>query len=248
MSEPQRAVIAARRERFGLVGQAFRTSLVDRVDRDHRESDAAFRRRRIVAVVVLIAGATLLGISLGVSPTSKAFYPLTFGLAVVWAVGGLASGRLHWGYEKGRTRMVRPVLIPFALGVVLAGIFTVGALVVREIPFLDRVIKDVLAHAQYGNLPLVAVITLVNGLAEETFFRGALFAAVGVRHPVLISTLIYTAAMAASGNLMLMFAAITLGFIWGLQRRASGGILASMITHVTWSLIMLFVLPPIFGL
>jgi membrane protease YdiL (CAAX protease family) len=47
---------------------------------------------------------------------------------------------------------------------------------------------------------------------------------------------------------MLVFAALTLGVVFGLQRRASGGILAPMITHVTWSMIMLFALPPLFGL
>jgi uncharacterized protein len=42
---------------------------------------------------------------------------------------------------------------------------------------------------------------------------------------------------------MLVFAAVTLGTVLGLQRRASGGILASSITHVVWSTTMLFTLP-----
>ncbi len=239
--------VAARRERFGWAGRAFRAALVDRVERDHSEPDPLFRRRRVTVLIVLIIGATLLGISLGVPPSSKAFYPLTFALAGVWAAGAMLSGRLHLGYERRNTRLIRPIVTPFVLGLVLAGIFVLGALVVREIPFLDRIVKDVLAHAQAGNLAVVAVITFVNGLAEETFFRGALFAAIGRRAPVVISTAIYTLAMVATGNLMLVFAAVTLGFVWALQRRASGGILASMITHVTWSLTMLFVLPPIFG-
>jgi hypothetical protein len=32
-----------------------------------------------------------------------------------------------------------------------------------------------------------------------------------------------------------------------LERRATGGVLAPMLTHVTWSLLMLLVLPPLFG-
>jgi hypothetical protein len=35
--------------------------------------------------------------------------------------------------------------------------------------------------------------------------------------------------------------------VLGLQRRASGGILAPVITHVTWSTLMLFTLPPLLG-
>jgi uncharacterized protein len=45
---------------------------------------------------------------------------------------------------------------------------------------------------------------------------------------------------------MLVFAALTLGLVLGLQRRASGGILAPILTHVTWSTTMLYALPPLF--
>ena len=52
----------------------------------------------------------------------------------------------------------------------------------------------------------------------------------------------------AEGKHPLQFAAILLGVVVGLQRRASGGILAPVLTHCTWSLTMLLALPPIFGL
>ena len=42
---------------------------------------------------------------------------------------------------------------------------------------------------------------------------------------------------------LLVFAAALLGVVLGLQRRVTGGVLAPMITHVTWSLSMLLVLP-----
>jgi membrane protease YdiL (CAAX protease family) len=46
---------------------------------------------------------------------------------------------------------------------------------------------------------------------------------------------------------MLGFAAIILGTVCALERRASGGILAPMLTHFFWGLIMVLVLPPMFG-
>jgi uncharacterized protein len=52
----------------------------------------------------------------------------------------------------------------------------------------------------------------------------------------------------ASGNPMLGFAAIILGTVCALERRASGGILAPMLTHFVWGLIMVLALPPLFGL
>lgn len=224
-----------------------RPALVDKVPRDHREPDSAFRRRRLVVVLVLATGALMLGLSLSVRPADPAFYPLTTGLAAVWLLGGLGSGRLHLGRISFRGQLRRPVLTPIALGLAAAGVFVLGALVVREIEPLRAFTENVLAHARYGSLPLVALVTVLNGIAEETFFRGALYAALGERRPVLASTAIYAVVTVASGNPMLVFAAATLGLVLGLQRRASGGILAPMLTHVTWSTAMVLVLPPLFA-
>jgi len=51
----------------------------------------------------------------------------------------------------------------------------------------------------------------------------------------------------ATGNVMLAFAAVLLGLVVGLERRASGGVLAPILTHCTWSLAMLFALPLVFA-
>jgi membrane protease YdiL (CAAX protease family) len=116
---------------------------------------------------------------------------------------------------------------------------------VRQVPFIADQITRVLDHANQGAVPLLVLITVVNGVAEELFFRGALYAAVPV-HPVAVSTVAYVVATLATGNFMLAFAAILLGVVVGLERRASGGVLAPILTHVTWSVIMLFALPAIF--
>lgn len=52
---------------------------------------------------------------------------------------------------------------------------------------------------------------------------------------------------AASGIPLLVFAAVILGVAVGLQRRVTGGVLAPIITHLIWSLGMLFLLPPLFA-
>ena len=91
-------------------------------------------------------------------------------------------------------------------------------------------------------------MTLVNGVAEEVFFRGG--ALRGDRPPAAGADLhrrSTPAATFATGNPMLVFAALTLGLVLALQRRASGGILAPIITHVTWSMLMLYLLPPLFA-
>jgi membrane protease YdiL (CAAX protease family) len=228
------------------VEQAITPALIERVPRHHEVTPRQFLRRRIVVEVTLVIGAILLSISLSVSPGDSSFYVYTGAVAVTWVVGGLLSGPLHLGYIPFRGGLRRPVLTPIAIGLVAAAVFIAGAFVVREISPLRDYVENVLAHARRGSIELITIVTVANGIAEEVFFRGALFAAIGQRYPVVISTVIYAVVTIATGNPVLVFAALTLGFVLGLQRRASGGILAPILTHVTWSVIMLFALQPLF--
>ena len=213
-----------------------------------QEWPAVVRRRRIIVCVVTVAGALLLGYSLSRKPGDETFYWLTLGLAAVWALGAFASGPLHLGCIRWHGRNQRPVLTGLGIGLLLGGVFLVGGLVVREIPPVAEKVTRVLDYTNHGNLTLLVVITLVNGFAEELFFRGALYTALGAFHPVLISTLLYAAATSASGNPMLGFAAIILGTVCAWERRATGGVLAPVLTHVVWGLIMVLALPPVFGI
>ena len=226
------------------------STLVSPVPRDHRQPDHMFRRRRVVVALTLVVGATLLGFSLATRPGDPDFYAWTFALAATWAIGAVLSGPLHVGrirplHGDGAGRLRRPVVEPVLIGLAAVAVFTAGALVVAQVPPLRSSVDAVLDHARYGSLPVIAVVTLVNGLAEELFFRGALYAAIGQRYPVLLSTVIYALTTVATGNVMLVFAATVLGVLVGLQRRVTGGVLAPMLTHVTWSMGMLFILPPL---
>lgn len=230
----------------GQAARLVRPVFVDRVHRDHRQTDGEFRRRRIVVVITLLVGATLLALSFSTEPGEPAFYPLTIGLAATWVVGSLVSGPLHLGHIEFRGVIRRPVIAPIVVGLLLAGLFVLGGLLFRTVPLLSGLTEDVIGYARYGILPVVVIITIMNGVAEELFFRGALFAGIGVRHPVVISTLLYTLATVGSANPVLVFAAALLGTVVGLERRASGGVLGPILTHVTWSTAMLFLLPLIF--
>jgi membrane protease YdiL (CAAX protease family) len=223
-----------------------RRSLWEQVPRDHRESERNLRRRQVVTAAFVVVGAAVLAASLRIEPGSGLFYPATLGLAVVWTVGAFTSGPLHLGRAlRDDQPGPRPVAMPLVYGALLAGLFAVGGLVVRQVPWLDAQVRHVLDHAQHGSAPLLIVITALNGVAEELFFRGALYAAT-TRHPVIVTTVAYTAATLATGNVMLAFAALLLGLLVGLERRATGGIQAPIITHVVWSVSMLFVLPALF--
>jgi uncharacterized protein len=208
---------------------------------------AVVDRRRIAVVATLAVGATLLGVSLAVHQDNGAFYALTAGLAATWLIGSAASGPLHLGRRPGVTPRRRPVITPILLGLAAAAVFVLGALVVRQLGPLRDYTDTVLTHARCGSLPVILGLTVVNGIAEEVFFRGALFAALAQRYAVAASTAVYTLATLATGNPMLAFAAATLGVVLGLERRATGGVLAPILTHVVWSTVMLFALPPLFA-
>ncbi len=85
-----------------------------------------------------------------------------------------------------------------------------------------------------------------NALAEEMFFRGALWALVQDSHPLAKTTLGYAATTTTTRNPALVLAGTATSILFGLQRRTSGGILAPALTHLTWSLLMLRYLPPLF--
>ena len=228
-----------------MVRQWLERSLRDVVPRNHRETTRALRRRQCITLGFVLLGALVLSFSLRLEPGSNAFYGSTVALAGVWIVGAFSSGPLHLGRIERRDIQVRPIVQPIALGLALSLVFAVGGLVVSQIGPLARQVAKVLDFADQGSLPILIVITAVNGIAEELFFRGAGYAAIP-RNPVTWTTVAYAIATAATGNIMLTFAAILLGVLVGLQRRASGGILAPILTHCTWSFSMLIVLPLIF--
>lgn len=221
--------------------------LIEQVPRDHWEGEPAFRKRRRVVLGTAMAGTVLLNRSLDAEPDSKAFYVGTAAVAATWAAGGAASGRLHLGRIQGPgSTLRRPLLTPVATGVVAFGGFYGCAFLAQRIPFLERAITSVMSYAHEGSTPLVLATTLANGAAEEVFFRGALYAAIAQPHQVAVSTAAYTASTLGTKNPALVLAAAVMGTLFGLQRRASGGIQAPLLTHLTWSTLMLRYLPPLF--
>ena len=221
--------------------------LVAEVPRDQSERNVACAQLRRMASA-LVGGAAMLGLSFSSEPGSGRFYVLTLGAASTWLVGGLRSGPLNRGSVRTGEQPWRRTLIgPVAAGVAAFGVFYGAALVARRLPMLSEPITSALRYASRGSDPLVLLTTLANGIAEEVYFRGALFDAVGDRHAVSASTAVYMLATAATRNPALVLASGAMGALFGMQRRASGGIQAPIVTHVTWSTLMLQYLPRLFS-
>jgi membrane protease YdiL (CAAX protease family) len=83
----------------------------------------------------------------------------------------------------------------------------------------------------------------VNGAAEEVFFRGALHSAFGGRDAARDATIVYVLVTVATLNLALIAAAAVMGTVFALERMSTRGVLAPILTHLTWSTLMLLALP-----
>lgn len=224
-------------------------ALVQPVPGQHPDPPAVHLRRRVVVAVTFVLGSLVLAYALRIEPGDGRFYLATIALAAVWCVGALLSGPLHagQGHTRRGDRPSRPIVQSFALGLLLLGIFLVGALVVARIPVLREPVEQLLDHARFGSTAAVLAITAVNGVVEELYFRGALYAALP-SHAVVITTVLYAITTVGSGIPLLVLAASVVGLVTALQRRVTGGILGPMITHVTWSAGMLVLLPPVLSL
>jgi len=207
------------------------------------EDAATVRRRRVVVVATLVIGAGLLGATLAAPEGSGLFYGLGLLVAATWLVGSFLSGPVHLGRRAGRVTGSREVVAPLLVGAVLFAAFAAVALAARHIPPLHEAVARVLAKADGGPRGFVVAVAVVNGVAEEVFFRGALHSACGRHRPALWATAVYAVVTVATLNLALVAAAVVMGFAFTAERQATRGVLAPIITHVTWSTLVLFLLP-----
>ena len=198
--------------------------------------------RRLAVAATWCAGTALLRRSLASRPGSPEFYLSTSAVAGVWVAGS----RLAPDRPPSGAGLRRPLLTPLATAGGSFAVFYAGAHVARRIPPLDDWVGRVLTYAAEGDARLVLVTTLANGVGEELFFRGAWYDVLGGRAPVVSSTVAHAVASSATRNPALALAAVAMGGLFGLQRRASGGVRAPLVTHLTWSALMLRFVTPLF--
>jgi membrane protease YdiL (CAAX protease family) len=201
----------------------------------------------VPTLVTFAVGTALLGRSLSRKAGSREFYSSTFGVAGSWIAGGLASGPVPLASEQTRRNATRELLVvPVAVGSGMFALFYLAALAAGRVRQLDKALTSVLRYADEGYTPLVLSTTLANAVAEEAFFRGTLYAAADAEHAIALSTAGYVLSTTATRNPALVLASAVMGTVFALQRRRTGGIIASTVTHMTWSALMLRFLPPLF--
>lgn len=204
------------------------------------------RRNRGIAAATGVTGAVLLALGISVEPGDTSFYVFTFSLAVVWVIGSLLTARSRTFGSVAEGKWFRDIVWGLSTGLALLVVFLLGAGVVVHIDVLAQPVEELLAHARFGALPVVTAITVLNGVTEEIFFRGALHESIGggPRRRLIGTTIIYVLVTAASGIWLLALAAGSMGLLAGWLRQRSGALLSPILAHLTWSTGMLFLLPP----
>ncbi len=205
---------------------------------------AAGRGRACVLATAGLSGAVLLRWSFSAKADSRRFYGLTAALASTWTAGALLTSAKPGG-SSVRGSLEADVARPALTGAATFALFYAAAGIVRRNPVLHRSIASVLHYADRGTTPAVLLTASVNAVAEEWFFRGALWDAGGA-HPLATTAVAYTAVTTASGNPALVVAGAITSVIFGRERARSGGAVAPAIAHLTWSALMLTCLPPLF--
>jgi membrane protease YdiL (CAAX protease family) len=200
-------------------------------------------RRVWFIVAAVVVGTTLTALTLRVPRGSVAFYVAGFAQAGVWGGASLANAPIAWA---GRWDRVHEVLTGAGLGLLSFVAFVGAAAVGRHIGFLAGSIDSVLRKADAGPVVLVLALALVNGVAEELFFRGLVIDATarfGAVAAASISTALYVAVTAVGGNNALTLAALVMGTLFAIERVVSRGLLVPIVTHVVWSTLMILALP-----
>lgn len=211
-------------------------------DREPADPVSIRRRRWAAVAATVVVGTALLAATLRVEQGSDGFTALALVAALVWIGGAFASGPV----ALRPVRPSSPVRVTVQAGVLGAFafvVFLVASLIGQQVPGIDGALDSILAKADAGSRWVVLGVALVSGLAEEVFFRGAVYAAVPPARRVAVTTAVYVVVTVATGNVALVVAAVAMGTVFALERRSSGSVLAPAVTHLTWSTLMILALP-----
>jgi membrane protease YdiL (CAAX protease family) len=195
------------------------------------------RRSLLVLLVTLVVVAVLTGRAFDAPYGSARVTHLSYGIAAVLVAGSVLSGGLSRGHRRGRHPVVGPVLSAFVLFL----FFVVLAWLAHVVPPLHhgaRVLRRY-GDARHGFVAWWAPV--VAGVAEEVFYRGALFER--LRAPVVTTTFAHVLTTLPAGNVALTASAFVLGPFLGASRRTSGGWWAPAATHAVWTMLVLAWLP-----
>jgi len=146
------------------------------------------------------------------------------------------------------TPTVRRAGLGLASGALLYGLTRCGVLVLPLVwPAWADHARQLSAWKSGHTMPFLAVTLVMIVAAEEIFWRGVVarfcMERFGVALGLLAGTVLYVAAHAATLNPLLFAAALGCGLYWGLLAAMTDDLTATIVSHLVWDVMIMFVTP-----
>jgi membrane protease YdiL (CAAX protease family) len=181
-----------------------------------------------------------------------------FGHGDVYAVIGpfacIVSASVIALYRRALAPALRPSTRGIVSGIVLGSAMTaltypVFQLAVLIWPELEANVEQLYAAARNTTLPRALIWASAAAIAEELLFRGMLLDSLSrLMQPWMaaaLSVVIYALAQLGAGSFIIFLMALGYGSAWTLQRRLTGSLLSTLISHLIWTPTTLVLFPVI---
>jgi len=180
--------------------------------------------------------------------------PSPWPLEVTLAPYAVAFAALALFLTPGASKLLRPepadVLWGLGSGVLLGALTHAGAaLLFRWSPTIEASVRALYVQASVDNradLLLLGLVALVV-IAEELIWRGAVYHRLAERFPgwraIALATLCYASSTFGLMNPTLVAAALMMGLAWTALAARSGRLVAPLLSHLTWDLLVLVLYP-----
>jgi membrane protease YdiL (CAAX protease family) len=194
--------------------------------------------RRLAAAIVIAFLLWFVMFSQWTAPHLNFWGAMTFSACVLILLSSLSSLPSLW---RGRGRLLSPLFEAIIIASLLYLLFWIGDKLSQELFTFARPQVDSIYQMKDGTPSwLIALLLLfIIGPAEELFWRGYVQRTLTQRWTAnagfVVTTLIYTAVHLPSMNFMLIMAAFTCGFCWGLLYRLfPQHFPAIVLSHALW--------------
>lgn len=149
---------------------------------------------------------------------------------------------------RGRREWVRDVGVGLGCGVVMTvGTYSAYALFARIVPGLAVAVRGLYRDAGKESFAIAILSTIAAIVAEEVLWRGPLLRTLEKRTSRVVAIVIsigtYTLAQIGSGSFIVLLAALICGSIWLAERMWTRSIVAPLVSHAMWTLVVIHFLP-----
>ena len=196
--------------------------------------------RRLAAAIVIAFLLWFVMFSQWTAPHLNFWWAMTFSACVLIALSRSKINNLP-SLWRGRGRLFSPLFEAIIIASLLYLLFWIGDKLSQELFTFARPQVDSIYQMKDGTPSwLIALLLLfIIGPAEELFWRGYVQRTLTQRWTAnvgfVVTTLIYTAVHLPSMNFMLIMAAFTCGFCWGLLYRLfPQHFPAIVLSHALW--------------